>query len=133
MMFSRKRDLAITLTCLTYMTFVAWDNYQEKHNSPIVGLPWWDKPNISTCDGPPEVYQGGIFKMHNAIEKYNYSHTIGHCGNRAASNGFNQTVISYTLYGDVSLYSMGLMLMLKNSLKLYPGWLVRLHTDPRDK
>ncbi|XP_063589656.1 uncharacterized protein LOC134766655 [Penaeus indicus] len=78
-------------------------------------VPWWD--GGGEC-GPT----AGLPSVENVT---------GTCGRRAARSGYGQRVISLSLYGNNLEYWAGLKFILEDSTKLYPGWTVRLHTDPR--
>jgi len=83
--------------------------------------PWWESTS-EACNRSPFNYDYEFESTHN---------NTGHCGARAFKAGDRQKVISYTFYGTDESYLLKLTLLLDNVRRMYPGWLVRLHTDPR--
>ncbi|ROT81739.1 hypothetical protein C7M84_025098 [Penaeus vannamei] len=98
----------------TFLSALSLDGTQDSWRERGEGL-WWD--GAGECGRT-----AGLPSEENVT---------GTCGRRAARAGHGQRVISLSLYGDNSEYWGGLKFILEASTKLYPGWTVRLHTDPR--
>ncbi|XP_018021787.1 uncharacterized protein LOC108677978 isoform X2 [Hyalella azteca] len=80
-------------------------------------LPWWD--GGLTCRSGDE---------HTV---YFTNETRSYCSLRAHRLGSGQKVISYCLFGDYEEYASGFDEILSTIRYLYPGWVVRLYTNPR--
>ncbi|KAF2353150.1 hypothetical protein FHG87_016096 [Trinorchestia longiramus] len=80
-------------------------------------LPWWDGA-MNDCN----------LVMQTFINQKNT--TRSYCGKRADVIGKGQKVITYCLYGPFQKYASGLSEILETAQKLYPGWIVRLYTNP---
>ncbi|XP_047741455.1 uncharacterized protein LOC108682731 [Hyalella azteca] len=80
-------------------------------------LPWWD---------------GALDNCRAIQEKFiaQKSKTRSYCGKRADFAGPSQKVLSYCVYGNYSKYASGFPSILDAIKRLYPGWLVRLYTEP---
>ncbi|XP_018021222.1 uncharacterized protein LOC108677508 isoform X2 [Hyalella azteca] len=87
------------------------------HVNPKCDLPWWDGA-LDNCWAIQEQF----------IAQKNKSRS--YCGKRADFAGPNQKVLSYCVYGNYSKYASGFPRILDAIRKWYPGWLVRLYTEP---
>ncbi|XP_069161040.1 uncharacterized protein [Procambarus clarkii] len=102
-------------------------------------LPWWDG-GYCQCDG-----DNCLPKASSRLES---SHVVsspemplavtsgdvgGTCGRRAWAAGGGQRVVTFSLYGNNSEFWVGLDEILYQVKRRYPGWKVRLYTDPRDR
>lgn len=83
-------------------------------------LPWWEVPRGRACN-----------RLLDEEVLLNLTDTPGNCGYRASKAGDNQKVVSYTLFDMSYAYWAHLVPILASVKKHYPGWVVRLHTDPR--
>lgn len=92
----------------------------DESNDHDILLPWWEQRSIGACK-----------KFLIEEVQINTSQVIGNCGYMASNVGEKQKVISYTLFGTNSDYWKYLDDLLNRTKLLYPGWNVRLHTDPR--
>lgn len=99
-------------------------NIDQKVNMAIP--PWWEADDCqceSQACGNPLVNFRGLFREEAG----------GTCGSRAWAAGDAQQVVSFSLFGNNSKYWNGLNQILPEIEKLYPGWKVRLYTNPRGR
>lgn len=61
----------------------------------------------------------------------NTSSVKGTCGRRSSDLGPGQRILSYCLYGNYTQYASGLPFILEDISVLYPGWILRLYTQPQ--
>lgn len=94
-------------------------------------LPWWEEPSLAVCRND-NLYNARDSTIENVLN-YTKINITSHCGYRAWLQGKHQKVLSYSLFGSDPEYSRGLPFILEDTAKLYPGWLLRLYVDPRDK
>ncbi|XP_050715764.1 uncharacterized protein LOC126998320 [Eriocheir sinensis] len=88
--------------------------------------PWWEADECqceSQACGNPSVTFRSLFR----------DEAGGTCGPRARAAGDGQRVISFSLFGNDSEYWKGLGQILPEVEKLYPGWKVRVYTNPRGR
>ncbi|XP_047736509.1 uncharacterized protein LOC108679728 isoform X2 [Hyalella azteca] len=80
-------------------------------------LPWWD---------------GALDNCSAIIQKFMVQNntTRSYCGKRADFAGPKQKVITYCLFGNYATYASGFPEILQAITNFYPGWLVRLYTEP---
>ncbi|KAF2366826.1 hypothetical protein FHG87_002431, partial [Trinorchestia longiramus] len=91
-------------------------------------LSWWERVNISHCeDYDKDVVYKSPFNSNSIVT---FTPNIGHCGYRASYLGHHQKVVSYSLFGHNPAYFYGLPFILEDIQKIYPGWNVRIHTNP---
>ncbi|CAL4063259.1 unnamed protein product [Meganyctiphanes norvegica] len=102
------------------------DQHGSKHMT--VGskkkVPWWD--GGTECASTNVSSLGKFQHSTGSIAEAEAS-----CGERASAMGTDQKVVSFTLYGDDPQYAQGLEDNIVTIAQLYPGYLVRLYTDPR--
>jgi len=97
------------------------DVYREKMQQMEQEMPWWEQAG----SGCRTAGSSGLEKNHPQIN-------LGsHCGYRAWRHGYEQSVLSYSIHGNESISWTGLSQILEDSLRFYPNWKVRFHTDPR--
>ncbi|XP_071536832.1 uncharacterized protein [Panulirus ornatus] len=84
--------------------------------------PWWDG---GQCQCQVDVCVPKVATVLVAS-----SDVGGTCGRRAWAAGVGQQVVAFSLYGENPDYWHGLHQILSKVRQLYPGWLVRLYTDP---
>ena len=128
--------LFVLLILLLINFLLLASNYSMMPNFPSrlaieSSLPWWDRTTLTDCEDPSLKLASEVWKK-NDTPFYNYT-VPNHCGVRAGTFGNNQKVLSYVLFGNTEGYAVGLPYNLADSLELYPGWVVRLHTDPRER
>lgn len=117
-------------------------------------LPWWEDDYLYMCYQHVE-FSNILNKTSSYYDKTSGSHsaessmtlqknreymdyiskneTGSHCGFRAYQKGDKQSVVSYSLYGNDSIYFQGFPQILNDITELYPHWLVRIYTDPRER
>ncbi|KAG7163831.1 hypothetical protein Hamer_G019100 [Homarus americanus] len=97
-------------------------------------LPWWDGGQCR-CDGRDCTAQVSPPETSSSPVSLNFSSAGvgGTCGRRAWAAGGGQRVVSFSLYGDNPEYWVGLDDILSQVTAVYPGWRVRLYTDPRGR
>ena len=116
--------------------------------------PWWEDENLLICHqhvkysktlqetiaNDSQTVQTPSKERAMPMRKYteyvNYTFRLaagGSCGFRAYQQGDNQSIISYTLYGNKEMYTKGFSEILNDAGELYPNWLVRIYTDPRER
>ncbi|XP_042231099.1 uncharacterized protein LOC121872423 [Homarus americanus] len=97
-------------------------------------LPWWDGGQCR-CDGRDCSAQVSPPETSSSPVSLNFSSAGvgGTCGRRAWAAGGGQRVVSFSLYGDNPEYWVGLDDILSQVTAVYPGWRVRLYTDPRGR
>ncbi|XP_042868648.1 uncharacterized protein LOC122250963 [Penaeus japonicus] len=94
-------------------------------------IPFYDKTQGTWRDREVSAWWDGGGECEHSTGPPSEGNVTGTCGRRATQAGYGQRVISLTLYGNNPEYWAGLKHVLEASTKLYPGWTVRLHTDPR--
>ncbi|XP_068206501.1 uncharacterized protein [Palaemon carinicauda] len=92
-------------------------------------LPWWDGGDY-LCDNNAT---WASLSPHRDKRKLKLTKDFGTCGRRAAADGDNQKVISFSLYGKDPEYWNGLPEILSDAKHLYPGWKVWIYTNPRNQ
>ncbi|XP_071536744.1 uncharacterized protein [Panulirus ornatus] len=93
--------------------------------------PWWDGGGGCRCAG--EVCLPHAYNISEAAPSVDWDGVGGTCGRRAWAAGDGQRVVTLSLYGDNPEYWVGLHDILLQVKRLYPGWVVRLYTDPRGR
>ncbi|KAG7159088.1 uncharacterized protein LOC121877937 isoform X2 [Homarus americanus] len=86
-------------------------------------IPWWESGRC-TCE--EKVCVPDVDVPFDPLDGVG-----GTCGRRAWEAGDGQHVLSFSLYGDKRNYWRGLDSLLKKVRRLYPGWKVRVYTNPR--
>lgn len=86
----------------------------------ISELPWWEGGPCNT-----------VINTKSKENVLNVRNLRGYCGYRASNLGEGQKVISFSLFGNYTDYALGLPHILESVQQLYPGWIVRLYTEPR--
>ncbi|CAL4066363.1 unnamed protein product [Meganyctiphanes norvegica] len=82
-------------------------------------LAWWDGDETCACNAT-----GCISHPDTPLD--------GTCSRRAWAAGFEQNVVSLTVQGSLQPYETLLKRTLENVTTLYPGFFVRLYTDPEN-
>ncbi|KAF2350188.1 hypothetical protein FHG87_019057 [Trinorchestia longiramus] len=93
-------------------------NFQKKETFECE-LPWWDGGN-EDCKKVTRQFM---------IQE---NKTRSYCGKRADVLGKGQKVVTYCFFGDFQSYALGLPEILQKIKIYYPGWVVRLYTEPQN-
>ncbi|XP_071536739.1 uncharacterized protein [Panulirus ornatus] len=103
------------------------------HHKVEKPLPWWDG-GLCLCDGSNCLMEEEEEAPYPRMSSHTPSAVVGGtCGRRSWAVGDGQRVVSFSLYGDNPEYWRGLDDILSQVERLYPGWVVRLYTDPRGR
>jgi len=103
-------------------------SYHEFEQYSPNEISWWDETSLVHCNK----FLSNSVPPSN-LEAETMREVGGHCGARAYSRGPNQLVISFGIFGDNMDYWKGLDTILTKASEIYPGYVVRLHTNPRGK
>ena len=100
-------------------TNITDDNLLTNYN--LTNLPWWEEGECFNHVIRDDTNEG-------KGDLYNLK---GTCGYRSSEYGSGQKILSYCLYGNYTQYARGLPFILDTTLRLYPGWIVRLYVEPQ--
>lgn len=110
------------LLCLTI--------YSSKYSIKQILGPEPPGPNSEYANNKPWWDGGDECRPAEVSDNRSNKSPGGHCGHRAWNAGTGQHILSYTLYGNNNKYWKGLEANINASKQLYPGYFVRLYTDP---
>ena len=93
---------------------------------PSQDLPWWDDPELRSCK---------VSNIRDTVSILDFKKypVPGNCGYRSFLKGYNQSVVSFSLFGTNDKYWNMLNGTFHDTLKYYPGWEVRVYLNPRIK
>ncbi|XP_047741085.1 uncharacterized protein LOC125179375 [Hyalella azteca] len=117
-------NLFVCLMILCYFVYIQKNTTKKflpKSSMPLdkeeCDLPWWDGA-LDNCNA----IQNQFIAQNNKTRSY--------CGKRADFAGTGQNVISFCFFGNFTAYASGFPEILQAIKEFYPGWLVRLYTEP---
>ncbi|XP_069945653.1 uncharacterized protein [Cherax quadricarinatus] len=94
-------------------------------------LPWWESGECDCVDD--DCVPGLLSRKTFPRVASSISMVGGTCGRRSWAAGGGQRVVSLSLYGHNPEYWRGLNDIITQVGRVYPGWRVRLYTDPRGR
>ena len=130
--YSGNYDSGVSQTKSYQLATIDVDKYVESatrrkyHAIPRQALPWWDDPELRSCKDPNT--RDTVSRVD--FEKYPVA---GNCGYRSFLKGYNQSVVSFSLYGSNENYWSIMNETFHDTPKYYPGWQVRVYLNPRTR
>ena len=130
--YSRHYDGGISQTKSYQLATIDVDKYVESatrrkyHAIPRQALPWWDDPELRSCKDP---------NTRDTVSRVDFKKypVAGNCGYRSFLKGYNQSVVSFSLYGSNENYWSIMNETFHDTPKYYPGWQVRVYLNPRTR